>query len=121
MAKVRAANIRKVVKNARGKGGVIDPSRLRFGLDKSLRVLADVLKEYFIVTLESTGRHKIRRDKAGTFANTKVSFTADGVVWSIPAHVQYMDQGRKPGGTKIPVGILIKWIKRYRIKTIGRF
>jgi len=114
MAIARISRIRK----GEGAGGAIDPRRLQGELDLELQELAQLIKDYMIVTAEA-GRSKFKRDQQGFVGKSEVSFDTDGVVIQVPEQAVYIDAGRKPG-KRPPIIAIIGWLKRYKIKGRGK-
>jgi hypothetical protein len=106
----------KRVKRGKGGGKVFTAQQIKDYLNGELFELAKLIKEFMIAEAEKGGKHKFRADgKAGIVQSTKVEFTVDGVEIELAEHAQYINNGRKAGAKKVPIGALIKWLKRYRV------
>ncbi len=99
----------------KGSGGIIPASRVKPAMDKDLQELAALIKAFMITEAERGGTHRFRKDSSGIVGNTKVSFNTDGVEIKTTKYAQFLDAGRKPGGKKVPISVLIAWVKRYRV------
>lgn len=119
------AKIVRVTRNKNGKGNNFTVKQLTEDYNNQFKELANVIKEYYFSLLDASGKHKIRRDKHGMFNETTVDFTTDGLQFNLPEYAQYLEAGRKAGGKKVPIQVLVKWLKRYRVisrsKKTGRF
>ncbi|MDJ1500665.1 hypothetical protein [Xanthocytophaga agilis] len=100
----------------KGTGQVLPIERVKPALDQDLQQLAQLVKDYIIITAEKGGNHKFRKDKSGLVNTTKVSFNTDGVNIQLPSYAINIDQGRKAKIKKVPIKSLIAWIRRYRIR-----
>lgn len=100
-------------------GKVLRPDQVKSYLDGQLFEIAREVKEYIIGLAEAESRHKFRKDgKDGFYKQTSVEFDTDGVIINFPEQAYYLDVGRKALAKKVPISVLITWIKRYRI--LGR-
>ncbi|RNI30961.1 hypothetical protein EFA69_06625 [Rufibacter immobilis] len=109
----------KSIKTTKRGGKVLSEKELKSYLNGQLFQVAREIKEYIITLAEAGSRHKFRKDgKDGFYQQTTVDFNTDGVTINFPQHAYFLDVGRKALARKVPVSVLINWIKRYRI--LGR-
>ena len=88
-------------------------SSLKARVSQDLQVVADAIKAFMLLELEAHSKHKL----SGGGIATKATAAADatGVTLTLPDYADSIDQGRKPGGMKVPLEAIIGWLKRYKI------
>lgn len=110
----------KKITRGKGAGNVLAPQ----DIGEDMKALADLVKQFMITTAQVDRSHKLLA-KGGFVQSIAVEPSYDGFNIKVGEQAQYMDSGRKPGGKKVPLDALIKWIKRYRVgqrdKKTGKF
>lgn len=92
----------------------VDDIIKQFATDLLNVILIQLEKPY---TSESGKRFKGLDNKSNLYNSVQVAYTSfpEIKVESLD-YLKYLDRGRRAGGKKIPVQIILKWIKRKRIR-----
>lgn len=108
------------VTRGKGNGGILSPQ----DMGQDMVDLAELVRKFMIATAQ-TGRQHALKTTGGFVESIEVTTGYDGFNIKVGETAVYMDAGRKPGLTRVPISALLAWIKRYNVggrdRKTGRF
>jgi hypothetical protein len=103
------------IKRLAGTTKPADADTLRERAKLLLDGIGDLVKQYVYGTLHPRAGNN--QAAPGSFAaSIAVQVTADTLAVALPDYADSIDQGRKPGGRKVPIGALLQWLKKRGIR-----
>ncbi len=96
-------------------------------LRAALQELGELIVELMRQELETKGRYPLKRGRSSLLETMRVDvkqpgavgkgggFDASALTVFVADYAKYVEEGRRPGARKVPLDVLITWIKRRRV------